>query len=197
MIFRNHKRYALVVMMIGFCSFVHGLTYNHLRILDLLELNKNKIMAEFESGDVFFPGFSDCFRGLSGVESLEDFVSSLHKLRRERDEAFYFIQQLSRVAKEEQDDLMPFALRDPQYFEEERKELEDKLLSRYDQSFKRLADILGVGDVRDIAGAMLQLKQEWLTARKWLKEVITCAQEHEKCAACDSIGSTIMENMAA
>lgn len=80
-------------MMVTFSNFSYNLTYNHLRILELLELNKIDDTA---------------FRGIFNDKNFEQLILSLYELKEERDEIAHLINQILLVAKEEQDDMEPF-----------------------------------------------------------------------------------------
>lgn len=168
------KAYGIVVIWsVIILGFLDGLTYNHLRILD--SATKNRMQPKGYVPEVC-P--REIFRGFGDIDSLGELVGSLARLKRERDEALFFVRQLGEVAKEKEVDPDEYIVfRSVGDFYESDTDVEDQQVAKYDVLFRRLEAILGVGDVKEIAGAIFRLKREWHEARDLLCQMSGFAQE--------------------
>jgi len=173
------KRFlVLFFVFVGSIGFACGLTHNHLRILDLLEQNKSRILPNVFGDEPKEFDYDDTWKGAGNPESFESLVLSVYRLKHERDETIFLLSRLVEAARE--DDSMAekiFLMKSGGDLGKVGSELSDQLLSRYDQSFNWLAQILGVENVREIAGAVLHLRQEWFEARKMLENLTSFAQK--------------------
>jgi hypothetical protein len=154
-----HKVFILFFGITPIFGVVSAVTNYHLRMIRLIEQNRSPIEVPDDSA------LMEHFDGIWGIDSLEHLLASVYKLKKERDEALYFLRQLSMVAQEKDD----FEKCGPggQYYGHD-----SEIDKKYDALFKRLAVILGSRDAGLISREMFELKREWLENQELVNESI-------------------------
>ena len=155
---RIHKVFVLFLAMSPVMGMVSAISGYHLRMIDLIEANRSPIRVADDSE------LMGHFKGIWGIDNLEHLLTSVYKLKKERDEAVFFLSQLSKVAQEKDD----FERSGPGKYYGHDVGLDEK----YDALFRRLAEIVGLKDADIISKEMLGLKREWEDTQEMIKRSV-------------------------